>query len=154
MRHKQMNISSSPAPKWLNMCWDSFRHVDNHNKSHIFQPRLPRPALHLAATENGPHSPGQGNQANKRRSARVTSRSPYAGGIEDEEKTISIEIVREKLKANQFRNIDEFNDEMQTMFSTWLEANGKHHKYFKTFQSIVERFTKQINRAKQRVKDA
>ena len=37
-----MNVTSTPAPKWLNMCWDSFRHVDNHNKSHIFQPRLSR----------------------------------------------------------------------------------------------------------------
>ena len=41
MRHKQMNVTSTPAPKWLNLCWDSFRHVDNHNKSHIFQPLLP-----------------------------------------------------------------------------------------------------------------
>mmetsp|Transcript_2002 Transcript_2002/g.2828 ORF Transcript_2002/g.2828 Transcript_2002/m.2828 type:complete len:83 (+) Transcript_2002:281-529(+) len=41
MRHKQMNVTSTPAPKWLNLCWDSFRHVDNHNKSHIFQPKLP-----------------------------------------------------------------------------------------------------------------
>ena len=36
MRHRQMNVTSTPAPKWLNMCWDSFRHVDNHNKSHMF----------------------------------------------------------------------------------------------------------------------
>ena len=43
MRHKQKNLTvASRAPKWLNMCWDSFRHVDNHNKSHIFQPKLVR----------------------------------------------------------------------------------------------------------------
>ena len=62
--------------------------------------------------------------------------------------------MREKLKANQFKNIDEFSDEMQTLFSAWLQANTKHHKYYKTYQSIVDRFTKQIKRAKQRVEDA
>ena len=40
MRHQRSNVTSTNAPKWLNMCWDSFRHVDNHNKSHIFQPKL------------------------------------------------------------------------------------------------------------------
>jgi len=95
------------------------------------------------------------NQAGKRRSVRaISSQSPLGGGLDDEEKTISIEVVREKLKANQFRNIDEFSNEMQTLFSSWLEANGKQHKYNKTFQSIVDRFTKQIKRAKQRVEDA
>ena len=44
-RHKQMNYTSMPAQKWLNMCWDSFRHVDNHNKSHMFQSKLPRPGM-------------------------------------------------------------------------------------------------------------
>ena len=33
-------------------------------------------------------------------------------GADDEEQTISIELVREKLKANQFKDIDEFCDEM------------------------------------------
>ena len=59
LRHKQMNVTSSPAPKWLNMCWDSFRHVDNHNKSHIFQPRLQRPlqSLPKGASNGGSSAP-------------------------------------------------------------------------------------------------
>lgn len=64
---------------------------------------------------------------------------------------ISIETVREKLKSLQFRNIDEFDADMQALFSAWSLANGEQHKYFKTFQCIAERFTKQMQRAKQRI---
>ena len=78
----------------------------------------------------------------------INSQIESENGADDEEQTISIELVREKLKANQFKDIDEFCEEMQKLFSAWQLANGKNHKYFKTFQLIVERFTKQMNRAK------
>ena len=42
----------------------------------------------------------------------INSQIESEGGADDEEKTISIELVREKLKANQFKDIDEFCDEM------------------------------------------
>ena len=73
---------------------------------------------------------------------------PGRGGTDDEESCISIEIVREKLKSNHFKDIAEFDDEMQTLFQAWIHANSKQHKYYKTYQSIVDRFTKQIKRAK------
>ena len=37
LKHKKANLTSEPTPKWLNFSWDAFRHVDNHNKSHMFQ---------------------------------------------------------------------------------------------------------------------
>ena len=37
IKQKKQNKSFQPAPKWLNMSWDTFRHVENHNKSHMFQ---------------------------------------------------------------------------------------------------------------------
>ena len=42
------------------------------------------------------------------------------GGTDDEEKCISIEIVREKLKSNHFKDIAEFDDEMQMLFQAWI----------------------------------
>ena len=37
LKHKKANRDTSqPAPKWFNMSWDAFRHIDNHNKSHMF----------------------------------------------------------------------------------------------------------------------
>lgn len=41
-RHEAATQSnSSQSPKWLNLCWDAFRIVDNHSKSHIFQTVVP-----------------------------------------------------------------------------------------------------------------
>ena len=114
-----MNVTSTPAPKWLNMCWDSFRHVDNHNKSHIFQPRLQRPLHSISKGNTNGSSSASRNTNSKRRSGRAVP--PQArGGADDEERCISIEIVREKLKGNSFKNIEEFDDEMQTLFQTWF----------------------------------
>ena len=37
LRHEAAtHLNSSHSPKWLNLCWDAFRIVDNHSKSHIF----------------------------------------------------------------------------------------------------------------------
>ena len=36
LKHRKANVTTAPSPKWLNMSWDAFRHVDNHNKSHMF----------------------------------------------------------------------------------------------------------------------
>ena len=37
---------------------------------------------------------------------------------------ISIETIREKLKKLQFRSIEDFDKEMQAMFTAWTIANG------------------------------
>jgi hypothetical protein len=42
LRHEAATQSSSQQnPKWMNLCWDAFRIVDNHSKSHIFQTVMP-----------------------------------------------------------------------------------------------------------------
>lgn len=35
-RHTQTSLSATQSPKWLNLSWDAFKSVENHNKSHIF----------------------------------------------------------------------------------------------------------------------
>ena len=40
-KHRKANLIAKPTPKWLNLSWDAFRNVDNHNKSHMFQQLLP-----------------------------------------------------------------------------------------------------------------
>ena len=55
---------------------------------------------------------------------------------------ISIEMIREKLRSVTYRSIDEFDDDMKLLFSSWLKKNSKDHKYYKTFHSIAERFKK------------
>ena len=57
-------------------------------------------------------------------------------------KLISIEIIRERLKTCRYKSINEFDDDMQLMFSSWRKINSKDHKYFRTFTSLVDRFTK------------
>ena len=87
LRHLQINATSTPTPKWLNKCWDSFRHVDNHNKSHIFQPKLLLAKAQTGVFEQNKESPGQA--------------TPCVNQVvEAEDKYINIESVREKLKAN------------------------------------------------------
>ena len=66
----------------------------------------------------------------------------------NEPKLISIEIIREKLKNWTYKSIEEFDADMKLMFSSWLKMNSKEHKYYKTYQAIVDRFNKQIKRAK------
>jgi len=87
LRHLQINATSTPAPKWLNKCWDSFRHVDNHNKSHIFQPKLLLPKAQTGVFQQNKESPGRATPCINQ-------------GVEAEDKYINIESVREKLKAN------------------------------------------------------
>ena len=65
--------------------------------------------------------------------ARRRLQSPQAASADDSANYINIEIVREKLKGNQFRSMDDFSSEMQTLFSVWLAVNGIRHKYYKTF---------------------
>ena len=66
---------------------------------------------------------------------------------------ISIEMIREKLRSVTYRSIDEFDDDMKLLFSSWLKKNTKDHKYYKTFHSITERFKKQIDKAKSRLSE-
>ena len=47
-----------------------------------------------------------------KRRANINTQIEDGSGADDEERTISIELVREKLKANQFKDIDEFCEEM------------------------------------------
>ena len=66
---------------------------------------------------------------------------------------ISIEMIRERLKSVTYKSIDEFDADMRLLFSSWLKKNTEDHKYFKTFRSITERFKKQIDKAKQRLRE-
>ena len=66
---------------------------------------------------------------------------------------ISIEMIRERLKSVTYKSIDEFDEDMRLLFSSWLKKNTQDHKYYKTFYSIAERFKKQIERAKQRLSE-
>ena len=55
---------------------------------------------------------------------------------------ISIEIIRERLKTYRYKSLNEFDDDMQLMFNSWRKHNSKDHKYYRTFNSLVDRFTK------------
>ena len=79
------------------MCWDAFRHVDNHNKSHMFQPKLP-------VWKNAQKVTGDCSQHQDH------PKTPSSG--EEVERWITIEMVRDKLNTNAFKNILEFDREM------------------------------------------
>ena len=93
-------------------------------------------------------------RTSKRHCSDAGLQSSFHDGPETLQKQmISIEMIRERLKSVTYKSIDEFQADMRLLFSSWLKKNTEDHKYFKTFRSITERFKKQIDKAKQRLRE-
>lgn len=73
--------------KWLNLCWDAFRIVDNHSKSHIFQTVTP---------------------------SHLQSRQLQVQPVEQ---------IKDKLQKRVYRSLEEFDNDMSSMFQDWLTKN-------------------------------
>jgi hypothetical protein len=100
-------LSATQSPKWLNLSWDAFKQVENHNKSHIF------------ATMKE-------NRGKRGISDEITDFNPTAARLD-------IDLIKDRLKERRYQTMEEFAGDMNSMFQAWLEENGETHKYFLTF---------------------
>jgi hypothetical protein len=124
-RHQQTCLRATQSPKWLNLSWDAFKQVENHNKSHIFAT--------LKETRG------------KRRIADIRDFQP--------DRT-DIDAVKEKLKHRSYATMADFVKDMNDMFDSWVDENGTTHKYYPTFCAIRDRFTRQMAKAQQKLDEA
>ena len=88
-------------PRWMNIAWDSFRIVDNNTNNVIFM--LP----------DDPCSP---------------EFREYASKVNNP--TINLQTIRQKLTYRYYNSLEEFVQEMMTLFNNWVDLKGKNNKMY------------------------
>lgn len=88
-------------PRWMTIAWDGFRIVDNNSHSVIFM--LPDDPCTKEFQE-------------------------YASKVENP--TINLETIKQKLQYRYYVTLDEFVNEMITLFENWAQYKGRNNKMF------------------------
>lgn len=103
--------------RWMNIAWDSFRIVDNNTNNVIFM--LPDDPCSSEFRE-------------------------YAAKVKNP--TINLQTIRQKLTYRYYNSLDEFVDEMLTLFDNWVDLKGKGHKMHTQCDNMRKRFEKFIEK--------